>query len=93
MDVKCCETCFASKKQVATQQFRRICNGMYNSSEVFLEENFQIAQLKQFNYDCDTVTDFKFFDGLGNILYKCISDSGVPIHTHIHTQTHTHTAL
>ena len=39
-----------------TGQLRRIRKGIYNSSEVLLEEIFRIAQLKQFDYDFDTVT-------------------------------------
>ena len=39
-----------------TGQLRRIRKGKYNSSEELLVEMFRIAQLKQFEYDCDTVT-------------------------------------
>ena len=39
-----------------TGQLRRIRKGIYNSSEELLEEIFPIAQLKQFDYDFDTVT-------------------------------------
>ena len=39
-----------------TGQLRRIRKGIYNSSEELLEEIFRIAQLKQFDYDFDTVT-------------------------------------
>ena len=39
-----------------TEQLRRIRKGIYNSSEELLEEIFRIAQLKQFDYDFNTVT-------------------------------------
>ena len=39
-----------------TGQLRRIRKGIYNRSEELLEEIFRIAQLKQFDYDFDTVT-------------------------------------
>ena len=39
-----------------TGQLRRIRKGIYNSSEEILEEIFRIAQLKQFYYDFETVT-------------------------------------
>ena len=39
-----------------TGQLRRICRVLYNSSEELLEEIFRITQLKQFDYDLDTVT-------------------------------------
>ena len=39
-----------------TGQLRRIRQGIYNSSEELLEEMLRIAQLKQFEYDYDTVT-------------------------------------
>ena len=39
-----------------TRKLRRIRKGIYNSSEELLEEIFRIAQLKQFDYDFDTVT-------------------------------------
>ena len=38
------------------RQLRRIRKGIYNSSEGLLEEIFRIAQLKNFDYDFDTVT-------------------------------------
>ena len=43
-----------------TGQIRRIHKVIYNSSEELLEENFRIAQLKQFDYDFDTVTQNLF---------------------------------
>ena len=39
-----------------TGQLRRIHKGIYNSSEELLEEIFRIAQLKQFGYEFDNVT-------------------------------------
>ena len=39
-----------------TGQLRRIRKGIYNSSEELLEKIFRIAQLKNFDYDFDTVT-------------------------------------
>ena len=39
-----------------TGQLRRIRKGIYNSSEELLDEIFRIAQLKQLDYDFDTVT-------------------------------------
>ena len=39
-----------------TGQLRRIRKGIYNSSEELLKEIFRIAQLKNFDYDFDTVT-------------------------------------
>ena len=39
-----------------TGQLRKIRKGIYNSSEELLEEIYRIAQLKQFDYDFDTVT-------------------------------------
>ena len=39
-----------------TGQLRRIRKGIYNSSEKLLKEIFRIAQLKNFDYDFDTVT-------------------------------------
>ena len=41
---------------LATGQLRRNRKGIYNSSEEVLEEIFRLAQLKQFEYDFDTVT-------------------------------------
>ena len=42
--------------QNRTEQLRRIQKCICNSSVVLLEETFSIAQLKQFDYDFDTVT-------------------------------------
>ena len=39
-----------------TGQLRRIRKALYNSSEELMGEIFRIAQLKQFDYDFDTVT-------------------------------------
>ena len=53
--------CFGAEidaSQYRTEQLRRIRKGIYNSSVVLLEEIFSIAQLKQFDYDFDTVTQW-----------------------------------
>ena len=82
MDVKCCETCFVSQKISNTGQLRRIRSSIYISSEVFLEENFRIAQVKPFNYNSHTLTDFNSLDGLRSMPSPCITEAESQ-HTHI----------